>query len=114
MLARKYRLNESDDIERVKESGKTFRSNSFTVKHLKNPKSDVTRTAFIVSNNVSKNSSIRHKVKRALDEGVRQSLYAVKPGNDLVFIANTSSVKAYTSDLMNEVKEVLTKIGIMK
>lgn len=114
MLARKYRLNEDQDIECVKRDGKTLKSVSFVIKYLKRSDKEPARTAFIISKSVSGNSSLRNRAKRAMSEAVRQTLYSLKNGYDIVFIAYPPIIKQYTSDLMAEVNGALLKAGLIK
>lgn len=114
MLAKKYRLSSSKEIEKVKKKGKTYKSDSFTLKFLDRGDDDPPRTAFIISTKISKNASLRNRAKRSVSEAIRHNLYSMNNGYDIVVIAHPGIIKVYTQDLMREVQQALAKSKLSK
>ena len=113
MLAKKYRLTKKSEFDLLKKEGKAVSFPYFTLSYLKREDKDDPRFGFIITTQISKNASLRNRAKRSLSEGVRQSLYAMKKGYDVVFIAKPKIVKVYTSDLMREVNDSLRKAKLL-
>jgi len=114
MLARKYSLKTKADFDLVKSYGKTIRSDSFTLKYYLRKDQDPPRFGFIVSTKVHKNASLRNRAKRSLSEGVRRTVFSLKPGLNFVFIAKSTITKKYTKDVMSEVDTVLMNPRFVK
>lgn len=113
MLPRNTRLAKKSEINQVLKNGESIASHCFSLKYLKT-KGKEKRFAFVVSSKVSKNATIRNKAKRALREGVRQSLFSMNEGVDCVFLAKPIIAKTYTNEIMKEVKAALSKAGLTK
>ncbi len=107
MLDRKNRLTKKSEFEKVREEGKVFASDSFSLSILKREEEGPARFGFVVSNKISKAATIRNRAKRALREGVRHSLAYAKNGYDCVFLAKPIIVKKYTDELIREVQKAL-------
>ncbi len=114
MLAYANRLREDREFKRVKDGGKLFGSESFSIAVLKRGDSEPSRFGFVVSSKITPNASKRTFAKRALSEGVRVKLTELKPGYDVVYLAKPIIVKKYTSELMLEAFEALKKAGLTK
>jgi len=114
MLARKYSLTDSRDFKRVKDVGKVYSSESFILGVYNRKDTEVARFGFVVSTNISKNASIRVRIKRALSEGVRIVGFNIKEGYDVVFIAKPIAQKRLTSELMQEVSKILKSADLKK
>lgn len=114
MLAKTYRLTATSDIELVKKEGRRFNSKNFTVLVLDRKDDAKPRFGFIISTKASPLATVRTKIKRSLHEGLRHILIYVRPGLDMVFIAKPTAARAYTGDLMNEVKQALEKAKLLK
>lgn len=114
MLAKNYRLAAKAAIEEVKKKGKTVRSKNFTVLSLDRGDKKESKIAFIVSKKVSPLAVTRNKVKRILAESARQQTAYLKVGFNIVIIASPGSNRAYTDELLREMRVALTKAKIIK
>jgi ribonuclease P protein component len=113
MLAAKFRIKDSERIEKVKLEGRLFRSENFAISFLKVGSSNDSSFAFIVSKNISKHATERNRIKRVLNEAVRQNLRYIKGGYDMIFLPKNSIVKKQTSEIMNEVILTLKKADLV-
>lgn len=103
MLASKYLLRGTKDIERVKSKGLLFQSQNFGALVLAQEKESDTRFAFIISKNISRLAVQRNRIKRALSEAVRINRNIVREGLDIVFLAKLSITSVPTDKIMEEV-----------
>src|SRR3989344_3234270 len=114
MLAATNCLRDSKVIARVKQIGKQYQSENYTLLVLPRKDNNPLRFAIIASTQVHKNASIRNKVKRGIREAIRQSIYSMKPGYDCVIIAKPSSVSQYTTDAMQEILALVGKSSVVR
>ena len=114
MLARKFRLNEKEDFERIQKTGKVFQSSNFGVGILKREDEGPSRFGFIVSTKIAKDAVDRNRFKRAMSEAVRTSMVDVEKGFDVVFLAKTSIVRVPTEKIMKEVCVSLRESKLLK
>lgn len=113
MLPSQNRLTQKADFELVKLEGKVVQADSFAFVFIEKNEEIPSRFGFIVSTKISKKATLRNRAKRALREGLRQNLFYTKKGIDAVFLAKTSILKKSTTEIMNEVKEILTLSKVM-
>ena len=66
---------------------------------------NLTKFGFIISNNVDKLAVHRNRVKRAMRESARQTMFSIPNGMDMIFIAKQNIVKMTTDEIMKEMKE---------
>ena len=114
MLARKNRLTERRNYERVQKEGVVFQSSSFGVSYLNRGDVFPSRFGFIVSTKIAKDAVDRNRFKRAMSEAVRMSMTDIKNGFDVIFLAKISILRVPTDMLMKEVKKSLKDIGLME
>ncbi len=114
MLDRKNRLTKKSEFEKVREEGKVASSDSFSLSFLNREDSKPSRFGFIVSTKISKAATIRNRAKRALREGVRQSIAYIKDGYDCVVLAKPIIVKRYTDEIIRELQKTLKTADLMK
>ena len=114
MLARKFRLTEKSDFERIQNEGKVFQSANFGIALLKREEDTPSRFGFIVSTKIAKDAVDRNRFKRAMSEAVRLASIDLVNGIDVVFLAKTSIVRVPTSEIMKEVKTALKSSGLLK
>lgn len=114
MLDRKNRLTKRAEFERVREGGKVFPSDSFSLSVLERKDSKPSRFGFIVSTKISKAATIRNKAKRALREGIRHLIFYMKNGYDCVVLAKPIIVKKYTDEIIRELEKILKLADLMK
>lgn len=87
MLSQFYRLRKQKDIEKVFKTGRGFKEDFLILKAAKNDLNN-SRFAFIVSSKVSAKATFRNKIRRRLQELVRQKLKeASGPSQDVILIA---------------------------
>ncbi len=109
MLASHNRLNKGKDFERVKSEGNLFQSDNFGVVALKKEASEHSRFAFVVSSKISNHAVQRNRIARAMREAVRQNLYLVKSGYDVIFLPKTAITRKTTDEIMGEVRKFLAE-----
>jgi len=114
MLARKYRIFDKKDFDRVQKEGKVYQSESFGMALFNRKDNDPSRFGFIVSTKISKDAVDRNRFKRTLNEGVRLVRVELINGFDVVFLAKTSISRVPTSEVMKEVRLILINCGLLK
>lgn len=114
MLAQVYRLTTDEDFARVAKEGLKLSFPFFSLGAFKRKDNETPRFGFVVSTKVSKKAVVRNKVKRALREAIRQNLSYLKGGYDIVFWVKSKAERAYTDQLMAEVKVALAKGQLFK
>jgi ribonuclease P protein component len=114
MLASRYRLTGSENIEKVKNSGNLHQFDLFGIVIQKRKDKEPSRFAFVISTKVSKLAVQRNRIKRALHEAVRQSITNVKKGNDVVFLTKKSIEKVPTDEIMHNTRKALREVGLLK
>lgn len=107
MLPKKNRLTKQPDFNRLKK-GKKIAGKYVRLFYLPGEK-DESRIGIVVSKAVSRNASARNKAKRAIREAVRRNFYRLSGVWDIVIVANPSSERAYTSDLMSDLDDIFLK-----
>lgn len=91
MLSKKYRLAKTTDINIVHKTGETFFTKHFVLKFSKNGL-DYSRFTILISTKVSKNATVRNRVKRLLRERVKFLWSDIKPGYNLMLIVSKNIV----------------------
>lgn len=114
MLAKRHIIAKKKDFDAVKEKGKIYATDHFSLSILKKTDNEQIRFGFVVSTKISPHASVRNRIKRALAEGARFSLYKLKPKYDVVVLVKPSIVKVYTSEIMKEMQYALEKSGLTK
>jgi ribonuclease P protein component len=114
MLPTENSLTKSEDFEKVKSKGKLLQSNSFALAIMKRDDEKPSRFGFVVSTKISKQATLRNRVKRALRESIRQSLYYLPKEHDFVFLAKGLIVKMSTPEIMREVQQFLKDNNLTK
>jgi len=83
MLPKIYRISKTGDFKNAFRKGKGFRRNFIFLKAVKN-NLGFSRFGFVVSNKISKKSTVRHKIKRRLTRIIYLKLSGIKRGYDIV------------------------------
>lgn len=107
MLASKYRISKEEDFEKVKREGKIYQSENFGAAVLEKEEDEASRFGFVTSTKVSSLAVQRNRVKRALNEAVRQNLNIIGKGYEIVFLTKKSIAKKTTEEIMREVKTLI-------
>lgn len=114
MLAKKFKLTGSKDFKRVQEQGSVHQAETFGIAILDRKDELPSRFAFIVSTKIAREAVDRNRFKRTMSEAVRLSSRDIVPGFDCVFLAKTTIARFPASFVMKEVREALTKSGLIK
>ena len=114
MLVAKYSLKGYKNFKRNEKEGKIFQSDSFGVSYFERGDKETSLFGFIVSNKISSESTLRHRVKRAMKEAVRSSLPRISLGYNIVFLAKQNVLKRTTEEIIREVREALKQANLMK
>jgi len=93
MLAKKYRLSKTRDIEAVAKKGQKLFTPILMLKFLPN-KLDYSRVAVIVSKKVSNKAVVRNRIRRVLNEIVRINFNQIKPGFDILILISPKIIVA--------------------
>jgi len=105
MLPKENRLKKKKDFDQVFKQGKSFKEDFLFLKTKKN-KLKEPRFGFIVSTKISKKAVVRNKIKRRLREIAKGSLVRLRPGLDVVLVAQ----KGIEEKEFAEIKEVCEKL----
>jgi ribonuclease P protein component len=112
MLPKRYRLRRSADLEKVRQSGRSWR-HPLAILAVGENGLDVSRFAFIASRRVG-NAVQRNRAKRLLREAVHQHLPEIKPGWDCIFIARAPLPQAAFADVDTAVHQLLRRAKLLK
>ncbi len=110
MLPKRYRLRRTRDFARVRRFGRSSGSQLLILYVLPTRSPDI-RVGFSVSKRVGK-ATVRNRVKRLMREAVRQHLSAIRPGQDLVFIARPAAAEAPYHQVSETVAYLLRRAGV--
>lgn len=114
MLASRYRLTGSKNIDRVKSKGKLYQRKLFGVSVFDREDKEPSRFAFVVSTKISKQAVQRNRMKRAMSESIRHTRTRMKDGFDLIFLAKKIMARNLTDEIMREVELAVKQAGLMK
>ena len=114
MLARKFRLTEKRDFEKIQNQGRVYQSDNFGIGILDRKDKDPSRFGFIVSTKIAKDAVDRNRFKRAMSESVRLNSIDLNPGFNVVFLAKTSINRVSTDRIMKEVRVALKESGLLR
>lgn len=112
MLSKKYRLQKDKDFDLVFKKGKNLGSKFLFLKLRKNGL-EISRFGFILSKKISKNATVRNKIKRRLREIIRKELGNIKSGFDIVIVAKPTIVGKDYLETREEVGGLLKKAGLL-
>lgn len=112
MLANVYKVGDEEEIKHVLSEGKFYQGEIFGVAVLKRDDENPPRFAFVISAKISKLAVHRNRIKRALNEGVRQVLSKSPRGLSFVFLVKKAITSKVTEDIMKEVQSFLTKTNL--
>ncbi|MFZ5364661.1 MAG: ribonuclease P protein component [Patescibacteria group bacterium] len=119
MLKKLHRITQKRDFDKFfgpafrKNRGYSANSDNVIVKSLRN-NSDISRFAFVISTKVDKRATKRNLIKRRLREIIRLRLKKIKPGFDLLFIAQKGIVDKDYQDLDRQVEYLLKRMRMLE
>lgn len=105
MLVKRSRLIKKKDFQNVFRAGHARDGTIFFLKLVKN-NLNVSRFGFVVSQKVSKKATARNKIKRRFRTIIRLMIKQIKPGFDVVIIAQPSIIK----NTYQEIREMMQKL----
>ena len=116
MLAGKYRIKGSYYVTRAKNRGTLHQFPYFGVSLLERTKDmdKPSQFAFVVSTKIANLAVDRNRIKRMLTEAVRHECTRLVNGYDVVFLAKTSIAHQPTDKVMQETKQALKKLKLIK
>lgn len=112
MLSKKYRLQKDKDFDLVFKKGKNLDSEFLFLKLRKNDL-EISRFGFILSKKISKNATVRNKIKRRLREVVRKELGNIKSGFDIIIVAKPRIVGKDYLEIREGVGGLLREAGLL-
>jgi ribonuclease P protein component len=113
MLPKNNRLRQKKDIDNVFKKGKGLKEDFLILKTVKNGLGKA-RFGFIVSQKISKKSTLRNKIKRKLREAVRLKFKTINAGTDNLFIAVPGIEKKDFREIEKTIAALLKKANIVK
>ncbi len=113
MLPQKYRLTKNKEFESVFKKGKGYKEQFLSLKLTDND-FDFSRFAFIVSNKISKKSTVRHKIKRRIREIIRLRINKIKNRKDVILIAQIGITDRGYREIEEVVDKLLKKAKLFK
>jgi ribonuclease P protein component len=113
MLSRPYRLTE-EDFKKIEAEGTISQFADFGVTLIERGDAEPSRFGLIVSKKIARDAVDRNRIKRAIREAVRQSLWQIKKGVSVLFLTKTTIANKSTEAIMIEVREALGKLGLTK
>ncbi len=111
MLKKQFRITKDYDFKKIYKRGNTFRDSFFIVKIAGN-KLDHLRFGFVVSKKTASKSVDRNKIKRQLSEIARTNLAKIKPGFDIIIIANKQILGNSYQEIENRLINIFQKARI--
>lgn len=107
MLPKENRLKKKRDFDVVFRKGRGFKNGFLFLKIAEN-KLGISRFGFIIGKKLSKQATIRNRVRRRIAELVRLKLKKLKPGIDVVFVAFPGLEK----NSYREIEEIVNKLFV--
>jgi ribonuclease P protein component len=114
MLPKINRIKKKKDFDTIFKTARrepSFKGSFFVFRAVKN-NLGINRFGFVVSQKVSKRATVRNKVRRRLTAAIKDEAKNIKPGIDLVLIAQPGIEKQEFLEIRAAVKKNLVKSGI--
>lgn len=111
MLSRKNRLVGVKNFTKVQREGRVYQSANFGISVVDRGDKEPSQFAFIASTKVAREAVDRNRIKRVLGEAVRLSLFDIKKGFNIVFLAKPTITRIPTDQIMKEVRTCLKESG---
>ncbi len=111
MLSVKHRLTKDKEFDNVFKKGSSSYGKIFGTKAVAN-KHDYNRFGIIISSKVSKQATVRNKIKRQIRAIVKEHLNSSKAGLDIIIICLPEVVEAGYEDIKKNLDRQLSQLGI--
>ncbi|MFA6594276.1 MAG: ribonuclease P protein component [Candidatus Buchananbacteria bacterium] len=112
MLAKKYRISQKQEFDKIFKNGKKASSQNFIIRFMKNGLENC-RFSIIVSNKISGKATERNKIKRRVKAILSNNLSNFRENIDLVIIALAPCKKLDFSSVNDDMIKLLTKSKII-
>ena len=114
MLATQFTLKKSKGYDLVLKEGEMHQRAYYGVCVLDRKDNKPTRFGVVVSKKVSKGAVQRNRIKRAITEAVRHEITNIGNGKDVIFLVKSIALRKTTDDIMKNVRETITSLGLKK
>jgi len=115
MLAFKYRFHGYGSLQYVYRKGLVFRTQTITLKYVKNKHRDNQRFSVVVSKKVMKSAVSRNRIRRRVYEYIRCNLNKLTTNVDVVIIITSGEVLSMEhKDLTTQLNDLFKKAGLYK
>ena len=120
MLPKQQRLPLRKELRRLKEEGKVFQGNFFSLLISRQPAGrrpagrQKSRFGFIISKKIHQKATKRNRARRLLTEAVRSFLPKIKPGFDGVFLVKKNLLNQDLEKIKKKVEAMLRKAQCLK
>lgn len=111
MLPQRFRLRRAADLQRIRQSGRSWRHPLIVLLAQTNDL-DVSRFAFVAGRRVG-NAVVRNRVKRLMREAVRHHLDEVAAGWDCMLIARNPLASASYVEVETAVTQLLARANLL-
>lgn len=109
MLAKRYRLKNRKEFEKVYKNGQKIKDNFFLLKFQTN-NLEITRIGIVVPKKIKITIVKRNKIKRLVSEAVRSIFAKIKKGYDIIIICQKEIYNYW--QIQNEIKNLFKKLKI--
>lgn len=116
MLAKKYRLNKTKDIEKILGKGQILFSPFLNLKYLSyaaGTPAPNSHFCIIISTKISKKAVVRNRAKRQISAVLEKILPNLKKPLDAVVLTKPAITVADFSQIEAEIKQLLAKAGAL-
>ena len=112
-LPKNRRIKLEKDFEKIFKSGRSVRHTLFLLKFLNSPL-PYCRAAVAVPVSVSKQATIRNKLKRIFFSALGEILPRCHSGIDLVIVVSSAAVKKTIYEISKSLEEIFIKANIVE
>jgi ribonuclease P protein component len=112
-VERQFRLTRTTDFMRVRRSGKSYAHPLVVLITAHNVNEPTVRVGISASHAVG-NAVQRNRAKRRIRACIAPLLIAIKPGNDLIFLARRPIEQANFQELCEAIKKLLKRAGLLE
>ncbi|MFA5877906.1 MAG: ribonuclease P protein component [Candidatus Staskawiczbacteria bacterium] len=113
MLPKTNRVTKQKDFDRIFKGGASFKEKFLILKVIPTKK-ETNRFAFIISKKVSKNATVRNKIKRQLREVIRAKMEEIRKGVECVIIVLPGFNIGNSQEIRDALELLLLKAKLVK
>ena len=112
-LPKNRRIKTEKDFEKIFKSGRSVRHPLFLLKFL-NSSLSYCRAAVSVPVSVSKQATVRNRIKRIFFSALEEIFPSCRPGVDLVIVASSAALKKTIYEISKSLEEIFIKANIVE